>query len=257
MAKRLSKEEAIQKVVDKINLMKDPESVDIGKHMDRYAVLRDLEGDEKEEAYKEISAALFGSWMTSTQPEALEAQEETEESPAPTPAPKAEEEAEQAEQAAEVLAPAIIHEEAKAEEEAPAQLAVVGTVATAADEAPATGAADLIRGAFWGAAFWALDAVYMVLGAWDVFMVKLPGRIEAGRAFLLALLAVVLPFIGGCLGSTVAAVKRSAPYIRGAGMAAAGAALAVILTGCGAAVMAWRGIRAAWSWRADLLAECA
>ena len=62
MAKRLSVEEATRKVIDNINLLKDAEGVDIEKHMNRYASLRALEGEEREEAYKEISFALFGDY---------------------------------------------------------------------------------------------------------------------------------------------------------------------------------------------------
>lgn len=60
MAKRLTVEEATQRVIDTVNLLKDAESADIWKYMDKYAALRDLEGEEREEAYKAISSALLG-----------------------------------------------------------------------------------------------------------------------------------------------------------------------------------------------------
>ena len=60
MAKRLSKEEAIVKVLDKVNLLKNPESADIEKYMNGYAALRCLEGQEREDAYDDIVFALFG-----------------------------------------------------------------------------------------------------------------------------------------------------------------------------------------------------
>jgi len=62
MAKRLSKEEAINRVIDKINLLKDAESADIEMYMNRYVILRDLEGQAREDAYQDIAFALFGDY---------------------------------------------------------------------------------------------------------------------------------------------------------------------------------------------------
>lgn len=73
MAKRLSKEEAIVRVIGKVNLLKDAESADIEKYMNGYAALRDLEGQEREAAYNDIVFALFGTKLEDEAEEAEEA----------------------------------------------------------------------------------------------------------------------------------------------------------------------------------------
>lgn len=75
MAKRLSVEESKQKVIDAINLLKDAENANIEKYMDRYASLRALEGEAREEAYKDIAFAIFGDYRETEAPDQAEDEE--------------------------------------------------------------------------------------------------------------------------------------------------------------------------------------
>ena len=72
MAKRLSVEESKQKVIDYINGLHDAENANIEKYMDRYASLRALEGEAREEAYKDIAFAIFGDYRETEAPDQAE-----------------------------------------------------------------------------------------------------------------------------------------------------------------------------------------
>lgn len=85
MAKRLSVEEAMRRVIDNINLLKDAENVDIEKHMNKYASLRALEGEEREEVYKEIAFTLFGDYREEEGAPDLDPEEEPQEIPQGAP----------------------------------------------------------------------------------------------------------------------------------------------------------------------------
>ena len=75
MAKRLTVEESKQKVIDYINGLHDAENANIEKYMDRYASLRALEGEAREEAYKDIAFAIFGDYRETEAPDQAEDEE--------------------------------------------------------------------------------------------------------------------------------------------------------------------------------------
>lgn len=52
-----TKEQAIQAIVDLVNIMGKDESTDIWKLMNIYASIRELPDDEKDKAYEEIAKA--------------------------------------------------------------------------------------------------------------------------------------------------------------------------------------------------------
>ena len=62
MAKKLTVSEAVQKVIDKVNLLSDTDSVNIDAYMSKYSSLRALEGKDYENAYETIASALFGGY---------------------------------------------------------------------------------------------------------------------------------------------------------------------------------------------------
>lgn len=55
-----TKDQAIRKVIDTVNLMPDPESVNIDGIMLKYAVFRRMSFEEYETSYFKIAFALFG-----------------------------------------------------------------------------------------------------------------------------------------------------------------------------------------------------
>lgn len=111
MAKRLSVEEATRKVIDNINLLKDAENVDIEKHMNRYASLRELEGEERETVYQEIAFALFGDYREE------EGELDPEEEPQEIPQEAPQDEPQGMDEEPQEVAPQMVEEEPQ--EEAP------------------------------------------------------------------------------------------------------------------------------------------
>ena len=291
MARKLTVEEATRKVIDKINLLKDPASADVEKYMNGYASLRDLEGAAWEDAYRDIVFALFGDYRkVSTESEEAEAQQsQGEEAPSPVepeqstqseeaeaqqsqgeeaPSPVEPEESTQSEEteAQEVTeeeAPAIVEPEASTQsEETEAQEETVREAPAIVEPEASTGAeepgtlevTEVKTPSAVDTFYWILDEVAADLSAtWEVW-------IQPGLLFLIW---TALPFLfghllsGGAYLLSVGARKgRTAfPAITGGLFQAVGSIAVLAVMGGRGAVLLAREVKAGWQMRTELVNE--